>query len=45
MILIFDIDIKLSNLEEYGLEISLTGEEGTFSDTISSEEIKKAILK
>ena len=41
----FDIDIKLSNLEEYGLEISLTGEEGTFSDTISSEEIKKAILK
>ena len=40
----FDVNIKISNLIEYGLEISLTGEEGTFSDSIDSLSIKKAIL-
>ena len=40
----FDIGIKGSNLVEYGIEISATGEEGTFSDSIPFIDIKKQIL-
>ena len=40
----FDIKIKSSNLVEYGIEISLTGEEHSFSDTVDSTELKKQIL-
>ena len=40
----FDIEIKASSLEEYGIEISATGEENTFSDSISSSQIKRQIL-
>ena len=41
----FDISIKGSSLEEYGVVISATGEEGTFSETIDALTIKKMILK
>lgn len=41
----FNIDLKASELGEYGLQISLTGEEGSFSNSIPSHEVKKAILK
>ena len=41
----FNIGIKNLSLEEYGVEISLTGEDGTFSDVIQSEDIKRVILK
>ena len=41
----FNIDLKASHLDEYGIEISLTGEEGTFSDSISGTAVKYAILK
>lgn len=40
----FEIDIKASGLEEYGIEISATGEDGTFSDSISGNVIKRQIL-
>ena len=40
----FDFNLKSSHLEEYGIEISLSGKEGTFSDSISGNDIKKAIL-
>lgn len=40
----FDVQLKASNLEEYGIELSLTGEEGSFSNTISGDDLKKAIL-
>ena len=40
----FDVIIKASALEEYGIVISATGEEGTFSDSISSTSIKRQIL-
>jgi len=40
----FEFNIKASDLIEYGIEISATGEEGTFSDTIDSKDIKKQIL-
>jgi len=40
----FDVIIKASGLEEYGIVISATGEEGTFSDSISSTSIKRQIL-
>lgn len=41
----FSIDVKSSGLEEYGILISATGEENTFSDSIDSIDIKKQILK
>ena len=40
----FNFNIKSSSLEEYGIEISLTGEENSFSNSISSIDIKRAIL-
>ena len=40
----FDFSVKASSLKEYGVEISATGEEGTFSDTIDGYSIKKQIL-
>ena len=40
----FDFEIKASELQEYGIEISATGEEGTFSDSIDSLTIKRQIL-
>ena len=40
----FDIKIKSSSLEEYGIEISATGEEGTFSESIDGVIIKRQIL-
>ena len=42
---LFDITIKSSSLEEYGIELSLTGEEDDFSNTIDKTNLKKAILK
>ena len=41
----FDVTIKASSLEEYGVVLSATGEEGSFSDTIKSIDIKRQILK
>lgn len=40
----FDIKLNNSELEEYGIEISLTGEEGTFSNSVDIIELKKQIL-
>ena len=40
----FDVNLKASGLEEYGIEISLTGEEGSFSDSVNSIDLKKQIL-
>ena len=41
----FDVNLKASSLEEYGIVISATGEEGTFSDSIDGITIKRQILK
>ena len=41
----FDVSIKGSFLGEYGVVISATGEEGTFSETIDALTVKKMILK
>ena len=41
----FDVTIKSSSLEEFGVVISATGEEGTFSDTIDAIDIKRQILR
>ena len=40
----FDFNIRANELVEYGIEISATGQEGTFSDEISSTEVKTQIL-
>ncbi len=40
----FQINLSEQELEEYGLEISLTGEEGTFSSTIDQTELRKQLL-
>ena len=40
----FEITIKSTRLDEYGLEISATGERGTFSNYINSIDIKRQIL-
>ena len=40
----FQINLSEQDLEEYGLEISLTGEEGTFSSTINQTELKRQLL-
>ena len=41
----FDVIIKASGLDEYGIVISSSGEEGTFGDSIPSIEIKRQIVK
>ena len=41
----FQIGINVSDLQEYGIELSLTGEEGSFSTSINQTELKKEILK
>ena len=40
----FEFNIKASNLIEYGMEISSTGKEGTFSDSLNQYDIKRQIL-
>ena len=40
----FNIEIRASDLEEYGVEISLSGESGTFGETVDSTQLKKVIL-
>ena len=40
----FDFSIRSSSLDEYGIEISLTGEEDSFSDYIPGEALKEQIL-
>ena len=40
----FDIGIRGSELNEYSIRVSATGEEGSFSDTIDFYDIKKQIL-
>lgn len=40
----FEINLNSSELEEYGIEISLTGEDGTFGSSVNSTELKRAIL-
>lgn len=40
----FTIDIEASKLEEYGVEISLTGELDSFGTTVDPYELKKIIL-
>lgn len=41
----FDIDLSANELGEYGLEVSLTGEKDTFSNTIDEIELKRQVLK
>lgn len=41
----FTIDIEASKLEEYGVEISLTGEPDSFGTTVDVYELKKIILQ
>ena len=41
----FEINLMGSELEEYGIEISLTGEEGTFGSSVDAIELKRIILK
>lgn len=41
----FEINLNGSELEEYGIEISLTGENGTFGSSVDMVELKKIILK
>lgn len=41
----FEINLMGSELEEYGIEISLTGEEGTFGSSVDSIQLKRVILK
>lgn len=41
----FEIDLKSSEVGEYGIELSLTGKEGTFANSIDNIEVKRAILK
>lgn len=40
----FEINLNSSELEEYGIEISLTGEDGTFGSSVDEVELKKQIL-
>ena len=40
----FDVNVKASQLDEYSIEVSTTGEEGTFKDYIDTSDLKKAIL-
>lgn len=41
----FEINLNGSELEEYGIEISLTGEDGTFGSSVNAIDLRKAILK
>ncbi len=41
----FDIRLESVNLSDYGIELSLTGEEGSFTNSIDPVELKKVILK
>lgn len=41
----FDINLNVEELEEYGIEISLTGEEGSFGTSVNPLELKRIILK
>ena len=41
----FEIYLNGSELEEYGIEISLTGETGTFGSSVDMHELKTIILK
>ena len=40
----FDLDLEAQELKEYGLEISLTGLEGSFKPKVDSTELKRQIL-
>lgn len=41
----FEVDLEVvDKLEEYGIEISLTGKEGTFTSKIDQDELKRVIL-
>lgn len=40
----FQINLKVTDLLEYGVEISLTGEEGTFGSEVDQVELKKILL-
>ena len=40
----FDLTLDAQELKDHGLEISLTGEEGTFDATVSQTELKRQIL-
>lgn len=40
----FEINLNSSELEEYGIEISLTGKDGTFGSSVDELELKKQIL-
>ncbi|MBQ9448749.1 MAG: hypothetical protein IJU60_02595 [Acholeplasmatales bacterium] len=42
----FEVDLEVvEELEEYGIEVSLTGKEGTFTSHIDQDELKRVILK
>ncbi len=42
----FDIALKaVENVEEYGIQLSLTGKEGSFKTTLDSIDVKREILK
>ncbi len=41
----FKIDLSANEIGEYGLEVSLTGKENTFSNTVDEVELKRQILK
>lgn len=41
----FDINLEAQQLQEYGIEISLTGEDGTFGSSVDTIELKRVILK
>ncbi len=41
----FELNLKTSDLQEYGIEISLTGEEGSFGTTIETIDVKREILR
>lgn len=40
----FQINLNSSELEEYGIEISLTGEDGSFGSSVDTIELKRNIL-
>lgn len=41
----FEIDLSAHEIGEYGIEVSLTGKEGSFSNTVDEIELKRQILK
>lgn len=41
----FEINLDANELGEYGLEVSLTGEENTFSSSIDEIDLKRQVLK